>query len=639
MKSFIVIVVFISLITGNAAAQMHKTNVAMMTLNSDSLLSIINNPRNDTGKVSAYHLLGAITAGTDALQGIEYSKKGITLARQLNYQKGMVVCMINASYCYGLLNKLPKAVLYIDSAIAGYKKTGRVDRLAFCYRTRAEYQQKLGKLKQSLTDCDTAMYYAAKAGNKTTIVYLYKIMAAVYYTQGDYDQSKMYYEKAYDEHAAARDSIPMADILNKLGTIYTHKKEYEQGISSFEKAIAIATTVKQENNLSEYYSNLGNIWLKKGDKQQAEKNARKAVEIAKEKNNKLQLAAAQNMLSSVYLKTDSTAAAIKSATESLSITSATTASETSLSSAGILAEGYFKAGDYKNAYAYLKVSKALSDSLVKIKFDEELAAMQTRFKVNEKDKEILLLNKNRALQTQQLRQQRFLMIAAAAIAVLLLAGIGLLINRNRLRQHLKELELRNQIAADLHDEVGSSLSSIHMLSQMAAKGNESLQKDILSRMSNNAKETMDKMGDIVWMIKPGETEAVSLKQRMERFAYEIGSSKNIEVLMELNGLEKVKLTMEQRKNIYLIFKEAVNNAAKYADTAKLEIKLAFQHKELVLEVRDSGKGFDSNRVTKGNGLSNMQHRAKELGGTIGFHSQPGTGTAVVLTIPGLPFQA
>jgi two-component system, NarL family, sensor histidine kinase UhpB len=632
IKRWICIVILVSWAGSKVTAQTHKRNVQMMPLNKDSLLGIINNPRNDSGKVNAYHMLGAMAAGTDAGLGAEYSKKGIALARQLNYQGGMASCMFQTAYCYGLLNNIPKAVPYIDSAIVWYTKLGKIKLLPMCYHKRAEYKQKLGKLKQSLIDCDTAMYYSEKTNNKTTKKYLYKIMAAIYYTQGDYDQSKLYYENAYVEHAAINDSIPMADILNKLGMIYERKKEYDQGISSFEKAIALAISTKQENNLSEYYSNLSNIWLKKGDKQQAEKNALKAVEMAKAKGNKIQLAAAQSMLSAIYLKTDSTVAAIKSATESFSMALATAATETSQSSAAVLAEGYFKAGDYKKAYAYLKISKALTDSLVKIKFDEELVSMQTKFKVNEKDKEILLLSKDKELQAQQLKQQRFLMGAATAIAILLLAGIGLFINRNRLRQRMKELELRNQIAADLHDEVGSSLSSIHMLSQMAAQpGSETAHRDILMRMSSNAKETVDKMGDIVWMIKPGETETGSLQQRIERFAYEICSSKNIEAVIQLGGLEKVKLTMEQRKNIYLILKEAINNAVKYSGTGKIEVTTSAAHKELVLQVKDFGKGFDSTIVKKGNGLDNMQHRAKELNGRLDIDAAAG-GTVISIAV-------
>ena len=153
------------------------------------------------------------------------------------------------------------------------------------------------------------------------------------------------------------------------------------------------------------------------------------------------------------------------------------------------------------------------------------------------------------------------------------------------------------------------------------------------QVGGNAEETMDKMGDIVWMIKPGETEAGSLKQRMERFAYEVGTSKNMEIAVQLEELEKVKLSMEQRKNIYLIFKEAVNNAAKYSGTRKIDIHSSLHNKELLLIIKDEGSGFDHNKTKKGNGLGNMMNRAEELGGRLEIGSVPGEGTTITLTMP------
>jgi signal transduction histidine kinase len=173
-----------------------------------------------------------------------------------------------------------------------------------------------------------------------------------------------------------------------------------------------------------------------------------------------------------------------------------------------------------------------------------------------------------------------------------------------------------------------------MLSQMASqRGDDVVHKDILSRMSSNAKETMDKMGDIVWMIKPGEAEAANLKQRMERFAYEISSSKNISLQLSVDELEKLKLTMEQRKNIWLIFKEAVNNAVKYSGTDKMEISSRTEGKELLLLVKDFGKGFDTGVIKKGNGLDNMQQRAADLQADLLVDSVAGEGTRVALRLP------
>jgi signal transduction histidine kinase len=634
MKKFVAFVFLSGFSCSFLLAQSAKMDVSAMHLDADSFLRIVNNPPDDTNKVNAYHMLGAMTAGMDANKAIEYSKKGIKLGQLLHYPKGAAVNMLNVSYCYGLLNDFPRAVKYIDSAIGWYKTTGKTDRIAYCYRTRAEHLQKLGKLRQALNDCDTAMFYAEKSTNKSAKTDINKIIAAVYYQQNDFTQSRIFYEKAYAGYASFKDSITMANILNKLGNIYQHLDQYDLGISNYEKAINLALATSQENNLSEFYRNLAGAWLKKGDKKKAELYASRSVGYAKLKKNKLQLAEAQTMLSTIYLDKDSTSAAIQSATESYALAGDIASKEARLTSAEALAKGYYRAGNYKQAYDYLQVSKTINDSVVAEKYNQDVTTLQTSFKVNEKDKEILLLNKDKALQLQEIKQQRLLIAGAAAIVILALTGIWLFLGRNKLRQQMKELELRNRIAADLHDEVGSSLSSIHMLSQMATQnGNEKTHKDILQRMSSNAKETMDKMGDIVWMIKPGETEAGSLKQRMERFAYEICGSKNIEVMMRLEELEKVKLSMDQRKNIYLIFKEAINNAVKYSGTQKIEVHTFLKEKNLILQVKDFGKGFDSSIVKKGNGLDNMRQRAKDLHATLDVETAPSKGTWLKMTMP------
>jgi signal transduction histidine kinase len=634
MKKSTFFTILFNLLYTAITAQVHKPSVSEISMNIDSLNTIVNTGKDDTAKVNACHMLGSFTAGTDALAAIEYCKKGAALGKKLDYKKGIAVCMLTASYCYGLLNNLNASINYIDSAIFYYKIINKPDLIALCYKNRAENKQKLGKLKQALNDCDTSMYYTEISNRKSAKKSLYKIMAAIYYAQNNYAQSKIFYEKAYAAHELINDLIPMADILNQLGNIYEKEKQYDLSIRNYEKAIKIALEIKQENNLSEYHRNLSKAWLRKGDKKKAEINAIKAIEYAKAKKNKLQLAAAQTMLSTVYLNKDSTAAAIHAASESFELSANLESKEAQINSAEALAHGYYKKGNYRVAFDYLQISKILSDSFATEKYNDDVAELQTSFKVNEKDKEILLLNKDKALQLQEIKQQQILMLAAGAIVLLSFGGIWLLINRSRLRMKMKELELRNRIAADLHDEVGSSLSSIHMLSHMAVnQGNENKYKEILARMSSNTKETMDKMGDIIWMIKPGETEAGSLRQRMERFAYEICSIKNIGLNLQLNDLQKWKPDIEQRKNVYLLFKEALNNAVKYSDTEKINITAGIDNSILQLEIRDFGKGFRINDIKTGNGLDNMKHRAKELKGELTINSVKDEGTAVVLSVP------
>src|SRR5690606_17403811 len=114
---------------------------------------------------------------------------------------------------------------------------------------------------------------------------------------------------------------------------------------------------------------------------------------------------------------------------------------------------------------------------------------------------------------------------------------------------------------------------------------------------------------------------------------DICNSRNIACSFSADDLNELKLSMKQKKNTYLIFKEAVNNAVKYSETKKLDIKLIQQNKQLEMVIKDYGNGFDEKTILKGNGLENMQNRAKELNGNLRLTSKQEFGTEIKLSFP------
>ncbi len=603
-------------------------------LNVDSLLKVLAVAKEDTNKVNIYGNLTGTVKFTDPAKAIEYGKTGIVLAKKLGFDKGAAGCFLNTSTAYLYADKLDTSLLYLDTTLVFAHKVGDPKRLGLAYLNRSDIYRQMQNFTQSLKDCDSALYFADKADNDDVRARVNQTIGAVFYQQELYPQSIGYYDKATTLYRKIGNRRMSAVVLNNLGLVYKSIKDFPKAIAATVDAIRITDSLKDITNLSIFNGNLCDVYFEMGDYRRAEVYAARAMEYAKQQNNKKLEAIAWVYAGNIYLKLERFAESIVALNKAMPVFKEIDDTDRIYTTADMLAEAYALAGNYSKAYEYMRISQSANDSLVKWKYDDEVAAMQTKFKVTEKDKEIQLLAKDKELQQQKLKEQWLMMIGAATLALLALTGTWLLMNRNKLKQRMKELELRNQIAADLHDEVGSSLSSIHMLSQMATKpGNEATHNDILQRMSNNAKETMDKMGDIVWMIKPGETEAGSLKQRIERFAYEICSSKNIEVSLQLDDLEKLKPTMDQRKNIYLVFKEALNNAVKYSGSEKIEIKASTKKNELTLLVQDFGKGFDSSIVRKGNGLDNIQHRAKELNALLSIDSSPGNGTAVQLLVP------
>lgn len=228
---------------------------------------------------------------------------------------------------------------------------------------------------------------------------------------------------------------------------------------------------------------------------------------------------------------------------------------------------------------------------------------------------------------------------------LLVLGAAYAGYRYRINELLKRQAIRNKIAQDLHDNVGSTLSSISVYSQVAkihnSQGNTGNLQSVLERIAATSSEMISEMNDIVWTINPRNDSMQKILQRMESFAKPLLHTQNIQFRFEYDpAVMNVNLEMEKRKNFYLIFKEAVNNALKYSGCKKMEVCVQYRHHHLELRVMDDGIGFDRKTVdTKsveslsGNGLNNMARRAKEMNGVCLIESQPGSGTTVRLSFP------
>jgi two-component system sensor histidine kinase UhpB len=625
-KPFYIYSLFLFFLSVRAFAQSPET---------DSLVRLLGKSQEDTNKVNLYWKAGVSVIYQNPMKAIPYFKNGIALSEKLGFISGLEKCNNATSLAFSFNGRYDSAFVYINKAVAYAVKAGNIMRLSLAYLNRADVFKNLQDYPAALKDCDTAIVYAEQIKNNDRLGNIYSIMIVIYRHLKQYDKALEALNKSDYHYSFTKNRRMVAMNYGERGDILLQLGQPDKAIDWYKKAISIADSLKDINNLAACHSAMGEAFAKLKNYSASETAFLTSLTYAKQTENTSQQGVCYINLSTIELEQNRFQKSIDYGLKAYELIKPETDLIREQPITYIIATAYLKNGNITKGMEFLEISTVLKDSLVKQQFSEETARQQASFNVKEKEREITVLNKNKELQQQKLQKQRLLIFGVAFIALLSLAAIWLLMNRSKLKQRMKELELRNQIASDLHDEVGSSLSSIHMLSQMATQGNESTQKDILMRMSTNAKETMDKMGDIVWMIKPGETETGSLKQRMERFAYEICSSKSIVATIQIEDLEKIKLTMEQRKNIYLIFKEAINNAVKYSGTEKIEVNVFLQNKELMLQVRDFGKGFNSNVVKKGNGLDNMQHRAVELQGTLTIESneEKGTGTLIKLTVP------
>lgn len=213
-------------------------------------------------------------------------------------------------------------------------------------------------------------------------------------------------------------------------------------------------------------------------------------------------------------------------------------------------------------------------------------------------------------------------------------------------ERFKELErVRTRIATDLHDDIGSSLTQIAVLSEVARGQANYLQAENLAspleRIKGVSKELVAVMSDIVWAINPQKDFLHDLVQRMRRFASDVFTGRGIKFEFIAPGIENnLQLGANIRREIFAIFKESVNNAVKYSECTEAKAIFLVEENLLLLKIEDNGKGFDVNKILSedfkpeigGNGLVNMRRRAQELGGTCEISSEIGKGTVVSLVV-------
>jgi len=221
----------------------------------------------------------------------------------------------------------------------------------------------------------------------------------------------------------------------------------------------------------------------------------------------------------------------------------------------------------------------------------------------------------------------YVLVSAIAVAIIFLFIYSAY--RAKLKRVLAALKIRNEIAGDLHDDIGSSLSSIMLMSEIAKKQDEP--QLYFDRIKENAGKIIESMNDIVWAVNPNNDTIEQLFIRMQTFASSLLEKKDIRFTFSTDDtLTTVKLSMEERKNFYLIFKEAIHNAFKYACCKTVTAQISSLHKNVLMRIHDDGKGFDTTRNYMGNGLNNMGKRAKEINGRLEIISSVDEGTTITL---------
>jgi len=221
------------------------------------------------------------------------------------------------------------------------------------------------------------------------------------------------------------------------------------------------------------------------------------------------------------------------------------------------------------------------------------------------------------------------------VASMIVIGVFIVIHRYRVAHVLALERLRRRVATDLHDDLGSSLSRISILSEVAK---ESADQRLLDEIGDTARDLVDALGDSIWSVDPQRDDVQSLLSRVRHFAADLLEAKSMVLEFRVApDLASIPLDPERRRELYLILKEALNNTAKHSDARRVVVAGDVEHGHLRIMVEDDGKGFAllpaEQGENGGRGVTNMSERARRVGGTVSVVSEPGVGTRVSVAVP------
>ena len=542
----------------------------------DSLKKLLPYHKEDTNKVNLLSEIGTFYLDNLPDTSIAYAQNALRLANKLHYEPGILNAELTLSYSFTTLGNYSLAIDFGFKALSLAKKAGRPleiiwsnARLAQCYFYQGDFSNSL--------QYDREIFKVVEKHFPDSVAFIYTDLSKVFANMGQPDSAYYYAVRSYEQIKKWHYDNWYTVIYPVLGNAYIAVKKYDSALLYFNSGIAVCVKNNSKTDLVDIYNGIASVFNAMGKRDSATWYAKKVF-------------------------TQNIAAAYPNGL---------------LKAATILTEIYQSKNKSDSTLKYLRIATGIKDSL--FNREKTIAIQNLVYKEQEKQKGI------EAARLRLQTQFRMFFLGLVLVTVIIIA---IVLFRNR---RLKQIQtMRNSIADDLHDDIGSALSSISIMNELA-KSKASGALPLLNSIGENAAAIQENMSDIVWAVNPQNDVFANVLQRMNQFASEILDTGNVELeFINDESLNACKLSMEKRKNFYLFFKEVINNAAKYAAAKKITVHLSKKENFIEMNVVDDGKGFDTGQVFNTNGMNTLKRRAAELNASFSITSQLNSGTQVHL---------
>lgn len=543
----------------------------------------------------------------------------------------LAITLNNISIAFYTMQQMEKAIEYAKLSLVHREKTGDISRLSLGYCNLSQFYRGIDpdSVEKYLKLCEqyaeqsgdearmtqayitTALLYSDKNDRENALDYELKAIELMERRQNDpsmlsrrYISAGMhamalekdsvtimdYFNKSIDQNQVVQSKFNFRDVYNQLSVFYKSQNDFQKAYDYYALHILYRDSIIQENTVS----NIAELETK--------------YETEKKDNEILQLQSTQQIRELQLEKQNA-----------------------------ILAGNILEAAQKQKEIELLTQTKELNE--LEITQQNEEIIKQNLLTQN-KEQQLILAEQEALIQDKELRNSKiFRNLSFLVIGMIVLISY-FLFNRYQLKRKIEEqaslLAVRGNIAKDLHDEIGSTLTSIKILSEVSSKrlNQDATQvSPFLKKITEQSASAQQGMSDIIWAINPENDKLQNMVVRMREYVTQTLESKSILITMDIReDILNKTIDMSQRRDFLLLFKEVINNITKHAEAKSVKISLFQKDQYLTIQIEDDGIGFDPEKKRSSNGLKNMKSRVQALEGHLNIKSKIGEGTVVTITL-------
>ncbi|MVM30699.1 tetratricopeptide repeat protein [Spirosoma sp. HMF4905] len=575
-------------------------------------------------------------------QADSIARQAERLSRQLNFGPGIYKATVAQAGAQFQLNKPEEAVLRLRQLLVDidrYKmpvedKYKTLSNLGVTYRA-------LGRTKEALEVVMQAVQLETRYAIRPRSENVRRTLGFLFRASGQTNKAISYLLEGIAISRENNDLNSQATLEVDLAKLYNDLGQYQQAIDAYTKGLAHSRQGGYTSTQADALNGLAYTYNHANQPQKALPFARQGLQLAKRLDFKRIIANSHYALGIIYQSLKQYSDAETEFQQASAIAQETDDLDNKQLYVTSLAELAALRHDYRTAYTYQLQQQQLKDSLMSNEQKERTDELVSRYESEKKEAQIKLFGQQAQLRDKELAVKQWqtsaLLIGGLLIVLLGIAISTWLLNRARIRRLQEAQQLRKQIAHDLHDEVGSTLSSISMLSghtdTLLSQNQPETAQKMVQKIYSDARQILESIDEIIWTINPGNDSLQRIAQRLRDYAQPLMESKEIHFSFQTDpNVEDVPVSMEVRRNLYLIGKEAINNLVKHSQATHATVRFQRRDSQLQVLIEDNGQGFEQGQVGQRTGQASMQQRAEAMGGSLEVKSTPGHGTRLQLVV-------